>query len=767
MLKNRLPPDKLVKTEVQGLVIKDRLDGRISSHPGHYSSEVEIRNGSSRDDVVSLFVDSNIVKDPVIDELIQLSHELCEVVGGNSNMINYDVYREYLSSAEDEFGDHVLLGPLDKVLSKIPLNILEVNREKIKRLGLDGLITEHLDMRKQERLDNGGMSIGMLKSFFNEYPQLNELIDLVENGAKPVLRKNFVPNGLSGINKFSKSYLENIDVCNHTIAEGINSGQIIPVLLEDFIDEQLEELHFQSYELASKLDAKGKPTSTGRLCQNASDGGSKSRNKSIDQELMNSIYKPEEHTNGSKICELACEVRDRHPNDKVFGTMIDVTNAYGQNLQSLATAKTCCCLAKTWVDGVEKTVVCIYAELIFGGTEAGAAYAVTGRAIHWAHNRREKQSERYVDDHSLLNSMHKIVVSEEWCVRIITALFGKYGVNPKKLIRYEEDLISIGWKFNLRKESWKIMPKPKAIRKIFAAIFFWIRVGQVTVKSKRMESVLGILNHYLRVIPLAEASIKSLYACMDYTGHQREIRLSENALDDLKWLRAITLICMTQPELMCVSIDHLRVNPIVEAYIRTDAASTIGGGGALGDQPEEDSPVSYEARIRWTDLEMNIFQAQGVSINILELFAAIYHILIWGEKLRGKVVKLFCDNTAAVSWLNNKRGNSKAVGGIALLRVLSIYCMIMKIRIVSEHIPGVENIRADRISRELCVVLQDRNEGITEDKNWWKNLSRQDTCRKLLKIAIVQPELLHLNELLGVVRHLLLTPGLDTAKLPE
>ena len=93
------------------------MDGRVSNHPGHRSSkfeEFDLRNWPSCDDVVSLSTDSRIIKDPVRDELIQLSHNLCDVVGGNSNKINYDIYREYLSSTEDEFGGHVLSGPLDK-----------------------------------------------------------------------------------------------------------------------------------------------------------------------------------------------------------------------------------------------------------------------------------------------------------------------------------------------------------------------------------------------------------------------------------------------------------------------------------------------------------------------------------------------------------------------------------------------------------------------------------------------------------------------------
>ena len=775
MVKKRLPPDKAVEVEavVHGmdrtvLVKRDQLDQNVRRYIGHRSNGMEYQRSRgidntgmrSCDQAVDLSFDHQKIGDGTVGDLLQLSHLISAALGGAPGLIDYKMYLEHLSSSRDEFGAQALLGPLDgKVLEKISIDTLQANELKLNQLGLDGMISAHLETRKHQRVIDGGMSLEMLRSFFNGFPELEQLIELMEHGAKWLHKDDFECNGLIGSKMFSKSYLDNMDVCNHTVAEGIVKGQILAIPLSAFSKDEIRQLHSQPYLLASKFDIKGKPTSTGRLCLDGSNGGCKSRNASIDQKLLDETYRPEVLTNASELSEAACVIRDRHPTEKIYGTMIDVTNAYGQNLQSVATAKTCCSLVKTVVEGSEIVVVCIYAEMVFGGTESGAAYALLGRAINWAHNRAYRQSARYVDDHSLINAASKIEQSEVLCVRIITALFGRFGVNPKKLIRYEEDLISIGWEFNLRRDVWTVKPKPKGIRKLFAAVFLHIAVGQKVVKAKLMEEVVGVLNHYLRVIPLAETSIKSLYACMDYSGYHRDCKLSDAAQDDLTWLRAVILICMSQPDLVSISIDHLRLHPVVEAYIKTDAATSTGGGGALSDHPEEGKLTLCEERIRWSELEFNIFQAQGVSINVLELFAGIYHVLLWGNRLRGKVVKLFIDNTSAVSWLNNRRGNVKSVGGIALLRVLSVYCMIAKIRIICEHIPGVENILADKLSRDLFIVVQDTKEDITEDKNWWRDLSRKACCRKLLKIAIVEPEKLHLRSLLEVVQHLLSIHG--------
>ena len=91
-------------------------------------------------------------------------------------------------------------------------------------------------------------------------------------------------------------------------------------------------------------------------------------------------------------------------------------------------------------------------------------------------------------------------------------------------------------------------------------------------------------------------------------------------------------------------------------------------------------------------------------------------MLLWGNRLSGSVVHVYCDNTAAVSWIHNSRGNVHAVGLIPLLRLLTIYCFIKKITLISSHLPGVENILADKLSRELFDTLQDcRNRMLVEE----------------------------------------------------
>jgi hypothetical protein len=202
----------------------------------------------------------------------------------------------------------------------------------------------------------------------------------------------------------------------------------------------------------------------------------------------------------------------------------------------------------------------------------------------------------------------------------------------------------------------------------------------------------------------------------------------------------------------------VRRNKIAKYSIWGDASTSVGGGSYLCDARKPSDVLLEVSRVRWTLHELQIFNAMNVSINVMEYFQEAYSVLLWGNRLSGSVVHVYCDNTAAVSWIHNSRGNVHAVGLMPLLRLLTIYCFIKKITLVSSHIPGVENILADKLSRELFDIVQE-GKATLEIGHWWKNLSRQELCRRLLEVAIVKPNLLHSNLLLGPLRVLLSDRG--------
>ena len=84
-----------------------------------------------------------------------------------------------------------------------------------------------------------------------------------------------------------------------------------------------------------------------------------------------------------------------------------------------------------------------------------------------------------------------------------------------------------------------------------------------------------------------------------------------------------------------------------------------------------------------------------------EFLPIILACAIWGSHWIGGVVTFHCDNTAAVSVINS--GYSRVLNIMLLLRCLFFIRAHFQLEAWAVHTPGVENGRADAISRKnMC-----------------------------------------------------------------
>ena len=358
----------------------------------------------------------------------------------------------------------------------------------------------------------------------------------------------------------------------------------------------------------------------------------------------------------------------------------------------------------------------------------------------------------------ITDTASRIKASENNLVKHVKYLLGTDAVNEEKRIEYKQDLMAIGWNFNFRRDVWKVMPKAKSFKKLFHCLLVLIKLGSTKVKNKVVEKVAGVVNWYMKVIPAGQSFVKSLYSCIDWSRHRRDVDIT-GALDDLMWLRAIVVLSILDPSVLCADIGMVRKYKIATRSLWSDASTSVGGGSYLCNAMARAEVELAHSRIRWTPQEQQLFKMLNVSINVLEFFQAAYSVLLWGDELENQVVHIHCDNTAAVSWIHKSRGDVAAVGLLPLLRLLSVYCFIKKITLICTHIAGVDNIYADQLSRDLFDIVKEDTKEDIKTGNWWSDLNRQETCRKLLWVAITMPCELHLKKLLGVLRHLLTTRG--------
>jgi hypothetical protein len=139
-----------------------------------------------------------------------------------------------------------------------------------------------------------------------------------------------------------------------------------------------------------------------------------------------------------------------------------------------------------------------------------------------------------------------------------------------------------------------------------------------------------------------------------------------------------------------------------ELQIWTDAATTVGGGYHLPLLNSVDKSVGHFGQFLWSDQERQLFGAtelQLTDINILEFVTAILAIITERSTLRGRIVRINVDNTAAISWLNKLRAKHE-FGQLWVALVVTVL-LEYNIIIICMHIPGVANIIADDLSRFL------------------------------------------------------------------
>lgn len=89
---------------------------------------------------------------------------------------------------------------------------------------------------------------------------------------------------------------------------------------------------------------------------------------------------------------------------------------------------------------------------------------------------------------------------------------------------------------------------------------------------------------------------------------------------------------------------------------------------------------------------------QATHITAKELVPIVIAAALWGTSWQKKCVRFRSDNMAVVQVLRSRTSRDNII--MHLLRCLSFYAAFFQFNVVTDHIPGVQNIAADAISRD-------------------------------------------------------------------
>jgi hypothetical protein len=594
-----------------------------------------------------------------------------------------------------------------------------------------------------------GESADELRVSLKNVTNRHKVIDILSNGQRKWMINSYRPDG-GRERSFGRSYLDKRRICNNALVKLVEQGRAL-AFTEDAMrsSHQLEKLSTSPLAWAPKTDEP-----KGRTCLNASKGSKNfpSLNDSIDLESCDNCYPPVILPLLPDIAELVCQRQEQFPGESLSGATVDISAAYNQIAQSVPSAMTHATRLKVIIDFIETVVVVIYLVGMFGFSRMGNIYCQCAQAIDEVHNMglTTKRSLTYIDDGILIDPHRLIEQSVAEYISPAIKLFGTDGViNMDKVKIWASELQAIGWHFDF--ETWTVRPKEKGMAKMFHSVFERIPIGANTIDEKQLEIVVGILSWYAVGIPAGRSYLSSLFSCKHRVGQSsRRVVLTAEAKADLTWWRALMVVAYSNPTSLAASISSVRRNRVATLLMRTDASSLTGGGAEVLDIKTGKAFSEYrDDAIRWTGGEIDIFESMGVSINVLEYYVIIYYVMLWGEKLRGHVIHVECDNTSAVSWIVKSRaGHSPAAD--ALTKLFSLFCLKMNISIICTHIQGVKNIVADFRSRDLTYLAQDADEELAAG-NLQLAGTRQELCRRLLKISVTKPEDLHGPKALAIL----------------
>ena len=619
---------------------------------------------------------------------------------------------------------------------------------------LNGKTLDEIFEEKLIPLRNPGAMPKDVRKHFDCASSVETAIDLLSNGLITPMQEGFKPNEGRECGH-GTSYLSRMPLCNHSLVEFIKLGRGIVLSWDVLVKtNQLKNCYISAivHALSKKVE--------GRTCLHNSKSSRSfpSVNESIDLDEAHRLYPQHKLFGVAELSELACQQQQKYPEEVLSGCQVDVVKAYNNIPQTVESAKLHAALVKaqcpdgSWIDAVF-----FFLCNQFGTSIGGDAYGAISACIDEQHNAVTGRSRTYIDDGCLIDSPRLIQQSREEYHGLITSLMSIRAINPAKDHVWQGKLEAIGWIFDFVK--WTVLPKPRAMAKLLVAVFKTIRPGQRSATVEQLDVVTGLLSWYSAVIPMGRSFLTQLFKCKG-GGHDKHkvINLSKLAKTDLDWWRALILVGQYDRTLVAASIDSLRTNKLITRHMRTDASSTIGGGGVLSLE-KGGTPLDMPGgAIRWTRREFTAFQEMGVCINTLEFFAVMFFVMLWAPQLRNQTVSIQCDNTSAVSWLMKRRAKGGGETADVLVKIFVLFCLIENITIVGEHIAGILNIEADFRSRDLMYAPQELDEE-TMFMDSSKGCERAMRCRQLLLKAVMQPGTLRGPTLLAELMTLRISRG--------
>jgi hypothetical protein len=333
-----------------------------------------------------------------------------------------------------------------------------------------------------------------------------------------------------------------------------------------------------------------------------------------------------------------------------------------------------CLLGSTWPNDRGETQYFFDTVLPFGGRSSAALFNAFADGLeHIMYKNGVSHLIHYLDDMFTAGLANTDECFNNMTTMLDTCTDCGVAVNPKKIIPPTTEIEFLG--VIIDSVRMELRMSETRLDSIKNELQWWL--GRKVGSKRALLSLIGKLVFLCRVIQPGRTFLRRLISLSTRaTQLYHKLKLNSMAREDILWW----IRCVDQWNRKSVFLDDLW-STSAELNFYTDA-SGYGIGGVYRDL--------------WFAQEFTTEHSRR-SIAWRELYAVVVACRLWGPLLTGRRMLLQCDNESVVSIVNT--GTSKCDLVMELVRSLFDTVVQHNFDLKLVHIPGVDNIAADMLSR--------------------------------------------------------------------
>ena len=316
-----------------------------------------------------------------------------------------------------------------------------------------------------------------------------------------------------------------------------------------------------------------------------------------------------------------------------------------------------------------------YKSLPMGSSISCSLFERFSSALEWIaqHKLAIPASIHVLDDFLFINSTFSLCLGDMQRFQEMCSFLG-VPLAPDKTVGPATCLPFVGIELDTRRSEARL-PRDKIVK-------CQTQIQQMMLKSKAtlkaIQSLVGLLNFACQVVSPGRSFLRRL---IDITmGIQKPnyyVRINKEVKKDLHtWLKFLQEFNGKAFFLQ----ETILWSPHINLY--TDAAGSLGYAGIYG---------SHWFYGKWANPQ------RDTNITVLELYPITVAVHLYGASMANHCITFLTDNEAVVAVINKTTSKHKQV--MALVRSLVLACLKHNILFRARHLPGVDNVLADALSR--------------------------------------------------------------------